>query len=344
MTAALYRWKPFAGAFALLAAFSLAVVARPAHAADTDLYVGMGAASGHPFGGVDIFTPSGVHVSTFVADGSGGINDAWNPGFGPDGNLYLTGYFNSTIKVYDGTTGAYLRDVGSGLSHPLDVAFDNAGLLYVSNFGNNTISQIDPVSGVVLRTYTGFNVPDGILFSKSGAILVANAGGNNISSLDTTTGVSTVFATGLGNPVDLDYGPDGRIYITDGASETIKVVSGAGGTATAWSSGTGTSSSPSLVYDDGAFYATVDDGVNYYDAATGDFLGFFSTGDHNTTGIAIRPQAPGPVGAVPEPGTRTLMVCVGLLGFGLAFHQLRRPDKHRSLGRYPARQGSAVTH
>src|SRR5579871_3373287 len=70
--------------------FAVVCLASNARAQLTDLYIALGAGGGHPSGGVDIFKTDGTHVSTLVADGSGGIFDPIQPLFGPDGNLYVS--------------------------------------------------------------------------------------------------------------------------------------------------------------------------------------------------------------------------------------------------------------
>jgi DNA-binding beta-propeller fold protein YncE len=61
---------------------------------------------------------TGAFIDTFVAAGSGGLNEPYGIGFGPDGNFYVASAFGDAILRYDGKSGAF-RDTFA--SDSLDV-------------------------------------------------------------------------------------------------------------------------------------------------------------------------------------------------------------------------------
>ena len=284
----------YAASLAIIGLISASRIAR----AD-DLLVGIGASPGS----VRDYTPAGLLVGDFVTT-SGGLNDPWNMTYGPDGNLYVASDLGGDIRAFDGATGAYLRTVASGLANPVDVKFDGAGFIYVAEAGANRIDKINPLTGALLQTYTsGVNGAYSIAFTSSGDLLATNYNSNNVIKIDPMTGGSTVFATGFTQPSGITVGLDGRYYVADSAGP-IDVVGAAGGSASIWSSGQSLSAGATfMAFDAGKLFVTVSNGVDYFDAATGQYTGFFSTGVGNTTGITVRPSVAG----VPETSTLAML-------------------------------------
>ena len=56
--------------------------------------------------------------------------------FGPDGNLYATGFNNNEVLEYDGTTGAFIKDFVSGdsagLSTPTFLVFQEPATWFLA--------------------------------------------------------------------------------------------------------------------------------------------------------------------------------------------------------------------
>ena len=67
---------------------------------------------------------TGEFIDTFVAAGSGGLNEPSGIGFGPDGNFYVASAFSDAILRYDGKNGAFLDAFASdSLDVPLFFVF-----------------------------------------------------------------------------------------------------------------------------------------------------------------------------------------------------------------------------
>lgn len=288
----------------LVSAFALFVLAPTAHA--DNLLVGIGTTSGS----VREYTPTGALVGDFVSS-SGGLNDPWNMTFGPNGNLYVASDLGGDVREFNGQNGSFIATIATGLSNPVDLKFDSAGSLYVAEAGANRISRINLLNGTTLQTYTNsVNGVYSLAFTTTGDLLATNYNDNNVVKIDPISGTSTVFATGITQPSGITLGSDGRYYIaTSGGS--VDVVGASGGSASAWSSGQSLSTSATfMTFDSGKLFVSVLSGVDYFDASTGQYGGFFSTGINNTTGITVRTSST----TVPEPGSVALLLAGGLTG------------------------------
>jgi DNA-binding beta-propeller fold protein YncE len=134
--------------------------------ADGNLYVASGGAlNGGPTSGVLRFqgptgAAPGAFIDTFVTPGSGGLLSPFGVLFGPDANgdgrqdLYVGGSqlvpayhskeHTSTIKLYDGATGAYLRDFvtadSGGLGSPGHMKFTGTDPMTLAYTGDHLMA------------------------------------------------------------------------------------------------------------------------------------------------------------------------------------------------------------
>lgn len=135
------------------------------------------------------------------------------------GNIYITDYFNASIRVIYPATGiinsitgngtqGYSGDkgtaVGAQLSSPHDIAFDAKGNLYIADTGN---SRIRMVSNGIITTFAG---------STRGT---ANTVGANLGDGGQAASAQLIFPTGVA--VD----PSGNVYIADTGNATVRKVS-----------------------------------------------------------------------------------------------------------------------
>jgi len=64
---------------------------------------------------------TGAFIDVFVAARSGGLRNAVDVEFGPDGNLYVGSWGTDEVLRFNGTTGAYVDDyVTAGLGGLLE--------------------------------------------------------------------------------------------------------------------------------------------------------------------------------------------------------------------------------
>ena len=168
------------------------------------------------------------YIDTFVASGSGGLDEATDLTFGPDGNLYVASAYTSTVLRYDGQTGAFLNVFASeGVGYPEDMRFGPDGNLYVASLDNDGIVRYDGASGDLIDVFatdenlsllTGLAFgPDGDLYVLS-AVTPSDALHGNVTRFDGATGEALGFLvppepSGLILPRSMEFGPDGNLYI-----------------------------------------------------------------------------------------------------------------------------------
>ncbi|KKS44679.1 MAG: hypothetical protein A2Y13_02305 [Planctomycetes bacterium GWC2_45_44] len=142
---------------------------------------------------------TGASLGAFVAAGSGGLSSPEDIKFGPDGSLYVAGYFG-TVKKYNGSTGAYIGDFvtsgSGGVSNIIGMTFGPDNNLYIANFAGTGGSSVKKYNGS-----TGAYMGD----------LVTNGSG------------------GLANPRDLKFGPDGKLYVAGLSNYAVKRYDGTTG-------------------------------------------------------------------------------------------------------------------
>jgi lysophospholipase L1-like esterase len=167
-----------------------------------------------------------------------GIADSYQVEIGPDGNVYLGGYADKVIRVYDAETGNFLNNIAvAASSSVLDLAFSDNADLYVVH-SDLFVSKFTLASGYTAQstfasdlTRKGFSLDFGPDMTGDGVpeLYVLDGGesntGNSIRVFDGTTGVqvNTWVASLANRPWGLVGGSDSRIYVT--SRNTNRVVS-----------------------------------------------------------------------------------------------------------------------
>ena len=163
---------------------------------------------------------TGPSPATFVANGSGGMQQPTWMVFGPDGQLYVNDA-SAGILRFDGATGAplgvFVPPGRGGLQRVARMLFGRDGRLYVTDAGQNAVLRFD-ASGAFVDAFVGpasggLINPCGLAFGPDGHLCVASRGTRQILRYDGTTGayLSTVFTMeaagsyGPPNLVDLAF-------------------------------------------------------------------------------------------------------------------------------------------
>lgn len=114
---------------------------------------------------------SGAFLDTFSSPTA--IDGLDSMVFGPDGHLYVTGYYSNNVGRYDGSTGAFIDQFvtpgSGGLSGPTNLVFDPEGNLLVSSWNNGRVLRYSGQTGAFLGTFiSSVNFP-GDLFYLAGS-------------------------------------------------------------------------------------------------------------------------------------------------------------------------------
>jgi hypothetical protein len=144
--------------------------------------------------------------------------------FGPNGHLYVADYGGTTVRKFDGVTGAELGTVVTGLAPPAGMTFAADGDLYVGNFGTSAIIRVhNGQKSTFIASGTGpIATPSSLLFVPNGDLLVVSMFANEIHRYSSTGAYLGVFAAieplepAVGNtnyPSDIGFDQNGNILV-----------------------------------------------------------------------------------------------------------------------------------
>ncbi len=111
------------------------------------------------------YTMNGQFVEEFVSAGLGGLSWPQEVLFHPeDGTMLVTGFNNTKIKQYDGSTGDFLGDFSKNynLSNPTKIILGADDLIYVTQWGatQNKVVRFD-LDGNFVDEWSSVGVPEG---------------------------------------------------------------------------------------------------------------------------------------------------------------------------------------
>lgn len=320
-------------ALALLAPLAL-IGSATVRAHAQDLYVSdVDSNSVQTFDGV-----TGVFKGTFIAPGSGGLNNPLDLRFAPDNTAYVLSNGTDSILHY-GSDGSFLGTFtsGAGFSNAQGFTFGPSGDVFVTELDSNSVSRYNGTTGAFLGSFVPVNTvssPVGLTFGADNNLYVTNFGAGGTGSIqryDGATGASLgTFASGGGltDPFDLAFRPDGNLYVLDEINNSVLRYNATTGAFvdTFIPPGSGGLNNPQTFAfgpDGNLVIASLNSGnVLRYDGTTGAFLGTAANGGGLTGPVAARFGPTHTVSAaVPEPAP------VALLGLGLlplAFVAVRR--------------------
>jgi hypothetical protein len=167
---------------------------------DGDLFVTC--TNGPNNGFVDEFSPSGVFIGAFIAPGAGGLSNAKDIIWGPDGNAYVTSYFNSEVIRYNGSTGAFMNVFAAGSGGFEGLTFGPDGNLYVASYIDNAVYRFDGATGAPLGAFvSGVTAAYDVIFDPNGNLDVASQSNGQVLTFNGSTGALIgALVSGLTNP------------------------------------------------------------------------------------------------------------------------------------------------
>ena len=218
-------------------------------------------------------------------------------------SLLVTSQFDHTVKEYDGTTGAFVRNVATEVGDPLDAIIGADGNLLVSDGQQGAIKRFDWATGGFLGNFAAVVNPVGMTMAAGKVYVCQSNPPQVVRSFDAVTGADKgdfVPTVGGGNPYPRDVKvANGRLYVAYWNLGTVEMFDLATRQSLGllFPPGTGGLATPSSIAfgPDGMLYVSFVYYVNRYDPATGAFLGrFVDTGDRTglryAEGIAWGPD------------------------------------------------------
>jgi hypothetical protein len=140
--------------------------------------------------------------------------------FGPDGNLYVSDFGGTTVRVFHGATGAELPPAATGFGPPGGLTFAPNGDLYVGNFGTSAVIRVTngAQSPFILSGNGPILTPSSLLFVPNGDVLVVSMFANQIHRYSSTGAYLGVFAhiEPIVPPVDVTNYPSDITFDAEG--------------------------------------------------------------------------------------------------------------------------------
>jgi WD40 repeat protein len=123
---------------------------------------------------------------TFVDEFTGvGVSQSIGIDWDSSGDLYVSSYGGSTVRKFDGTTGADLGlFIASGLQGPTNIWFEASGDLIVLSYNGGKIKRYDATGNFVADLVTGLSGPEGFDFFPNGDLLIGNGGDGSVKRFD----------------------------------------------------------------------------------------------------------------------------------------------------------------
>ena len=152
---------------------------------------------------------------------------------GPDNNLYVSSYFDNSVKIYNSTT----FDLIGSLEHiqlkgPKGITFDANGTLYVSAIRSNSILKFNTTTNefedIVATRDQSLTRPVGITFGKDGLLYIANSGNDNIIAMNLTNNDFKFFVNATSvvrpdSPQYLRFDSNDNLFVTSFRTNEVLV-------------------------------------------------------------------------------------------------------------------------
>lgn len=272
----------------------------------------------------------GNYLGEFVSANSGGLVGPEDVLFHPDGTVLVTGFGNTAIKRYDGSSGNYLGEFSTGyvLDTPSKMSIGPDDLIYVTQWGTsqNKVVRFD-LDGAFVDEFTSIATPNGLghFWDTDGRFYISvfgNGVNGTVRRFDADGNDLGVFINSaiLQGPTDIWQDVNGDVLVQDWTVGNVLRYDSDGQYLSVYLSGmTNPEGIAFLPNGDLLMGDWGQDAVHRFDA-TGDYLGYFASGNGLTdpNGVHLRELVPSGVGEhLAEAATLQVLPSIGAGPFEL---------------------------
>ncbi|MEH2346904.1 MAG: ribosome assembly protein 4, partial [Nostoc sp.] len=145
--------------------------------------------------------------------------------FSPDGKTLASGSLDSTIKLWDVSTGKAIKTLTGHSSTVNSVVFSPDGKTLASGSEDKTIKLWDVSTGKAMKTLTGHSSSIiSVVFSPDGKTLASGSEDKTIKLWDVSTGKAMKTLTGHSSSIiSVVFSPDGKTLASGSLDSTIKL-------------------------------------------------------------------------------------------------------------------------
>ncbi|KAL2886498.1 Vegetative incompatibility protein HET-E-1 [Ceratocystis lukuohia] len=145
--------------------------------------------------------------------------------FSNDGQRLASGSLDSTVKIWDATSGACLQTLEGHRGYVYSVVFSNDGQRLASGSRDSTVKIWDATSGACLQTLEGHSgYVYSVVFSNDGQRLASGSDDSTVKIWDATSGACLQPLEGHGDAVlSVVFSNDGQRLASGSRDKTVKI-------------------------------------------------------------------------------------------------------------------------
>lgn len=179
---------------------------------------------------VNVYDQDGNFLDVFIESGAGGLSNPQDLIFHPDGSILISGFNNTQILQYDGTTGEFLGPFSNGYDIQGATRMEiHNGLIYVLQWNSNYQVLRFEMNGDFLDEFSNIGVYQaiGITWDEEDNMYVASYGGGangSVQLFDQEGNLQGFFGSTnytLAGPTNIWFGPWGFLWACDYSQNRI---------------------------------------------------------------------------------------------------------------------------
>jgi WD40 repeat protein len=146
--------------------------------------------------------------------------------YSPDGSHIVSGSYDKTVRIWDASTGAQVKQLDGHTSLVISVAYSPDGSHIVSGSYDNTVRIWDASTGAQVRQLDGHTeAVTSVAYSPDGSHIVSGSYDKTVRIWDTSTGAQVKQLDGHTEAVtSVAYSPDGSHIVSGSYDKTVQGV------------------------------------------------------------------------------------------------------------------------